>query len=331
MDKRVISLLRCNLCEQDVLSPRTRNHYLSLHPGVPLHQMSFRIVSYNVDVFLKCKMCAANVGFSRKEQTNHKSEFHQTSYYHDVFDESNWFIDVKMECQFCQKSMPKCDLEKHLNNVHPKGAQNSFQAAPHKNSTRPIEETRNEIPVPSTSAVISATTSKKPVEQTDQLVNELFVRCEYCNKEYLPEHLDDHVQREHVTDIEDNDEDDDDFESVSMCGSAVSESKPLPSTHVKCEFCSKRFRLEKIDKHVRRKHTDKSNTKRKEKNTKKRKRSVSTSSVEVSNGHTASSNANESKNEEEFYTIYVSKNELQNFLNQNRIYPKGGEFYLKDS
>lgn len=127
--------------------------------------------------------------------------------------------------------------------------------------------------------------------------------------------------------------------------------------HVSCNICSNRMPIESLDQHMKRKHNDVGDqvdaigTKV---------NSMSIDAIEVVTATTVAT-SNETKNqsdgftkaknpfsrpcrfttipktdasttmdEEAYYTIRVSVAQMKRFLNENRIDPKHGHFYLKD-
>lgn len=299
----LIDVLECGLCGRAVASNRMHAHHSASHRFFPFDYSQYR-PSPLANYFIKCKLCALVIMANPKDKEFHWMKRHGREELSKLFDDKQLILDRWWNCEFCRKNIRESAYRSHLKEMHPTESKTEDVET---NNTQPIE------------------TGPPDVEEND-LLEELFVRCEYCGGEFLPEQLDDHVQQEHVTDIEDNDDDEDETISISSHASKANQQTDgkVAAKHIKCEHCSKRIRLEKMDKHIRRKHSTK-----KTKSDRKRKSSVS--SVDVVNGSNDESKSVSNDGEKEFYTIYVSKNELQKFLNANRIYPKDGQFHLKDT
>lgn len=108
---------------------------------------------------------------------------------------------------------------------------------------------------------------------------------------------------------------------------------------IKCEFCEKRIRSDRMEKHLQRKHSvntivldsdedDKNQqTKIKIEKQSPAERKVASKAIESSK----SAEKLENEKEIEYYPIRVSKTALEQFLKEKRIFPKNGQFYLKDN
>lgn len=352
----MVELLECNFCGGIIPFDRTIIHIRLKHSKMK----NYGYKRYTGSVhFLKCNACNYSIPAVEMEKQYHKKRCHKDASV-SMFNENEIFIDEWIKCGICRRYYITRDMSLHYQDEHKdrmdKNGVPNFEFVNRSNvlnQDTPVQQ------IPSQQLVSkhkpNESNKQKPIstqKNIAELEEPIFVKCEYCGRDLPPNFIDDHIQQEHVTDIEDNDKDDnDDSTSLSSHNNGNSRSHdPNPKTNqtldndiapivarVKCERCSKKIRLHKIEKHIRRKHSKETKTK------KKLNRKINEiSSVEIRPANkdrkvseSVSLNGDEHKNQgevkEESYTIYVSKNELEKFLLAKRIYPKNGMFYLKDS
>lgn len=142
----------------------------------------------------------------------------------------------------------------------------------------------------------------------------------------------------------------------------IEQSKEEQLIHVSCHVCQNRMPAENLDSHMKRKHsnttdqvdaigikmndisldvveqsalTDSFNTKfireqwNKQANQGVQEASKSINPFRMAVGNSIHSRLDVPNNEPVFYTIRVSEDQMQQLLNENRIYPKNGFFHLK--
>lgn len=121
---------------------------------------------------------------------------------------------------------------------------------------------------------------------------------------------------------------------------ALNESPQSAIVHVKCEICKDKIRMDQLNEHIEKEHSDNTivldsdDDDDNDRMSKDEEHSFGGGNRKSSETKTQSmqpAKTQEDKGDAEFYPIRISKSELEKFLLQNRIYPTDGKFYLKDS
>lgn len=330
---KIVGIVNCGLCDRIIPCNRTRVHHKNQHSTIPFKKIPFKPTG-RANYFIKCKICANVIPSSKCDKEYHLKKHHPQMRMSALFNENDLILDRWINCSMCRRNLRESIFKRHLKEEHPNEAiemsnENDQQTSDIQINEKYLQEKLTWYKLPVIAPAEPLTTEllpEIPNSPIDQSSIELYVRCEYCGIELLPEQIDKHIQQEHVTDVEDDDDDDNNVVPDTTGNSVVNQTnvkiENLVATHTNCDQCSKRVRINKMAKHIRRKHSVESSKKSK----RKRKLSVTSSTgtereIDSTNGST---------NETEYYTIFVSKIELQKFLNHNRIYPKDGQFYLKD-
>lgn len=132
-------------------------------------------------------------------------------------------------------------------------------------------------------------------------------------------------------------------QSDNVATSSTSSNSSLASsdTCIKCEICGEKIHMSTMEQHIQEEHlmdifvVDSDDEMNRKDSLKIKSEQINDAPNQVSEIASSKSmkqtNSNEDDDSTEFYQIRVSKSEMEKFLLANRIYPKGGDFYLKDS
>lgn len=352
-------IMQCTICNRLVARNKTKGHFMFQHKRLPPSAMRYTQPKC-AKFFIQCLVCHKTIGGAVKHRIDHQQKYHSELPASKLFNNKKVLIENAVKCILCKNFIPVKLSDSHLKEEHPgeHSEQMNVNKRPNPNTDNGTVKSDKEETSNGSNKIVEPANSRESKQdeiEVDDVESEeqIFVRCDYCGKELLPSYIDDHILQEHVTGIEENDEDDND-DSVSLSShkngnnsaneqhsetnQKLNDSKASIVSHVNCEHCSKKVRLDKIEKHIQRKHSNETETKKKL----KRKIISETGSVDImpaNKSRTVSESVslngdeynNERCDEEEFYTIYVTKNELEKFLLAKRVYPKNGMFHLKNS
>lgn len=317
----------CVNCEERNVHDKQRHHYQK-HLNMPYKDNFFKpVCDYKNITKIKCLLCGYIIESDQynKKMKIHAQIFHpEMKHLSNVFDPAKALKCIAIKCKICIRFIEEDRLIKF-----PKCPHGSLYEDPNDSLVKTDNEWPNETrkwDATNDITVRELNFLKKSVEMEATLTtverepsDEGFTTCNICRNIMKTSNLEKHMRRQHLEKAIDLDSDSEqDEKPIIKVEKDAGHSTVATNQH-----------LEKaIDLDQDSKHDDKPKIKI-EKNI-----TVATPTPipkEIPSNELNETNQEPSDSETEFYPLRISKSELERFLLAKRIYPRNGNFYLKDS
>lgn len=357
----------CANCEEGNIHDKQRHHY-EKHLKMPYSETFFKHVRDHRNITkIKCLLCGYIVesDVSNRRMKTHAKKFHRgTNRLKDLFDPASALKCIAHKCSTCTRFIEEGRLNKYPKCPHGSRYDDPNDSSPAKtengwpneirkrNAEMDISEREFKIFKENVGTEATSTTVER--EPSDVLLTKCNICYAMINKSIMEKHMN-HKHPE---------------EAIVLERTATSTTVERDSTDegfTKCDICHDRIETRAMEKHMRRKHLEKaivldSDSEPDEKPKIKVEKDAGNSIIAIMDSNSKpkikveknavhntvtiptpipkeipSNESNERPNQEpsdsetEFYPLQISKSELERFLLAERIYPKNGNFYLKDS
>lgn len=212
-------------------------------------------------------------------------------------------VDKLFYCEICRSKVLESRLEKHHAKVHSSLSFDNY---------KPLTNVASPNTVNTKVADITSVRNVWGIESPTD-VRQVHVRCTVCCNKMLPENLDGHMKRKHPEPI-------DQVDAIGTMVDAMTVNnmeKPIPDSTLSQRRINSYFNKPSVSHFGSAGQTESKND-----------------VIDFDRSFRPAINfqptaQDGSSNDTTFYTIRVNEAQMQELLNNNRIYPKDGAFYLK--